>query len=459
MLMLFRRLCKFLVVFALSFEILLFVGCEKIDSISLNAGEQGLLLNQSNAFEVETSTLLMDALPTAGKGSLLIGGFDDEALGVNKFSSFFKLGVPNIGDELPSDIRFDSVRLTLYYTGYALGDTCKALSFNVHRVTEEIEPVLLSDALESDEYPVFGASETLYAYQTFSKDPEVLGNARLLPRSHRAGDSVVVKLNQSLGVELFEMIKNKDSRILNSIDFEEYFHGLTLVAEESSSAVVGLRDSLNLDIYYSYEKQTDGSRVADKFNMQLTDNSYQFNHIVANRNNTKLANLKDARKEISSNLTEQQVFVQAGVGLVTKIKFPEIINEMPSGTNTINRAELVIQTDQQLTGQFAAPDTLILLQANAFAVPFSVLTNSAGSNIFAAYRSYASPGVTAKGQYVFDVTDYVSNRLKSNTWNNQQSLFLSLPLQRMMDQAHFLKVSVAGDKPAIKLNIIYTQTR
>lgn len=408
----------------------------------------------ADTLSIEASTYLLDALPTAGTGRILAGMLDDEALGSMNVSSYFRVDYEANATEYASGAVFDSLSLSLFYDHYYYGDTLSPLHLAVYRLSEDLALSTLSVALEDDEYPVFASGETLWSNQSFAYDPTPLGETVFRPRPNIEGDTVRIRLDDALGADLFAMAKENDTRLTVSDDFINYFKGLVLVPQAGKS-IIGFQDSIEMKVHYSYERQSDGMRVSESIRFVISAASYQFNQVETVRAGTAMESLSAQNKEIFSSETQHQTYIQGFSGLVTRLRFP-YLKEFLNHTNiAVNQAQLIIETDRSQYSLYAPPNYLNAMIANKQGTPTSMLLTSYSDGNQAAYFQYGGlDGGAGNGKYVFDLTQYVSEFQNSG---EDQSLLLTIPLSNMMNTVDRVSIASQGDRPAIKLHILYTK--
>ncbi len=434
-------------------------SCKGGENIGLDGDDGRLGVHAVDTFTVAASTYLLDPLPTAATGSMLVGGLQDGDLGGLSLSSYFTVSNAGLSiSELPTDAVFDSLSLTLLYTKYFYGDTSQQFGLALHRLLEDVELAALPIALEDDEYPVFVSGETLWSDQRFAYGASPVGKVVCSPRPNTVNDTIKIKLDEALGRELFELAKSNDTRLTNSDDFADFLKGFVLVPEAAAACVIGLRDTLALNLHYSYERQTDGRRVSDTLVFGIGSTSYQFNHAQADREATALANLSYSQPEIPASLTGQQTFIQGTSGIVTRLRFPSAKEFVNDGNIAVSKAQLIIETDQSAYGTFAPPASLIMMVANQYGTPTSLLSASYGdgSSQTGYYQSPGQAGGAGNGRYVFDLTQYLSE-MRNGTGSEAESLLLSLPTAGLMGTVNRLGIASNGDRPAIKLNLVYVK--
>ena len=417
--------------------------------VGLNQNElQGVII--SDTFSVNTSTLLLDSLPTAGKGVLLAGTLSDPDLGIITAASYFQISPSDLSSiTLPDDAKFDSIRLKLQYSGYYYGDTTVKQTLSAHQLTDRIVIETKPGYLEPEEQNVFSSTATFYNKSKVNYNTTALTSKTFSPRP-ASGDSVMMALPVSLGKELFSMIQKNDTKISNTEEFLDYFNGIVLKADGNS--VIGYKDTAEVKIYYSYTG-TNGLKISNELKFSLYDNTYQFNSITADRSNTALKNISLQNRQIASAITGNKTYIQGGIGLVTKLEFPTISSIVGDKNISINKAVLNIESTKASDKPYKLPTELILLVANQRNTPQSTLTDAAAGTS-SIYLRNTDDGI-AKASYNYPVTDYINNYVKSYT---NTSLLLSLPIADLQKTLTRLELgSQNNSSTKIKLIITYTK--
>ena len=430
--------------------------CAKIEDVTLGNSNEILGVSVVDTFTVDVSTLLLDALPTGAQGRLLIGQLSDGFTGDISSSSYFRMVAPTFSvEEFPNDIQFDSLTVKLFYDGYSYGDTTAQMTLDVFRLDADIEPRELSKTLEDDEYPVFVSGDALYADQSFAYQAEALGSATFFPKPQSTTDTIHMRFPDELGQTFLQMMMNNDTRISIQDEFVSFFKGLAIVPKNGAKCMIGLRDSVVMDLHYSYERQSDGKRVEATKQFTMGATNYQYNKIGADRSNSALAAINYTDYNLSSGKTAGRAFIQGGTGLVARLRFPNLRQELNSTSKIISKAELVIETDQSEFGYDKIPTSLVLLRANKYGTPTSLLSTSSGSSVQATYQQASESGGVGRGSYIFNMTDYISSLKSSLKYNEDESVLVSIPTTDLLSTFNSLRIAGDGEKPRIKLNIVY----
>jgi len=444
--------------FILILSVIYLSSCTKEGSISLNNTNDDIGAEITDSITVRTATYQLDPLPANGKGIMLVGEMTDEATGHLKASSYFRIGNSAINNvTLPDDAVFDSISLALPYQGYYYGDTTLTQSVTLHRVTEEIKLIDESNAWEEDEQPVFGSGSTLFTNNTFRYDTHPLGTAYFKPKPTSKTDTVFIKMDPTFGEELWAKVKTGSTQVTNSEEFLEYIKGFVLIpANETSVLTAFPTDSILMNIYYSYTRDTDGKKIQESLKMKVDDHTYQFNSLQIDRSQSIIRTLEaDTEGELSGTATRQQVMLQGLSGLVTKIQFPYLHEFVNRNGIIINKAELTIETPTSSHSYYTPPSSLNLMLADEYGVPKSLLTSSYESTTQTAYLVQDVNGGVQNGRYTFNLTEYVSN-FRGAMDDKKSSLYLTIPVSDLLTKVDRLLIGKGDDVPAIKLRILYT---
>lgn len=429
----------------------LLLSCSKQDSIGL--GQDASLSSAiTDTVTVQTSTLLLDSLPSAGKGVMLVGRMEDPELGDIRAASYFQVTPTEItASSLPDDARFDSVRLKLNYSGYYYGDTSVTQEIDVRQLKARIALPSSPGVPEPEEEDVFSGSATFYNRSKVPYEEMSMGAVRFKPRPG-SKDSLMIRLSNSEGSKLFSLVKSASSIITSPEEFLDYFKGIALISGHSAgNAVIGYKDTAEVKLYYSYTG-SDGLLKRAELKFGLYNNSYQFNNIEADRASTNLRSISLANNLTEAGQTSERTYIQGGIGLVTKIEMPYLSYLSQRDKTAINKAELIIGVPPGFDKPFTPPAKLILFVANKNNRPASILTDS--KTQLSQLTLNRKDEVTGVSYYTFPLTDYVTH---SGTTYQNTSLLLSLPVADLETSVNRAVLGSARNPQAsIKLRITYT---
>ncbi len=135
----------------------------------------------------------------------------------------------------------------------------------------------------------------------------------------------------------------KDDRILQLDNWLNYFKGLTIQYDDSDEAIIGFKTASVapvMRLYYHYSDFTNISEYRDFAIFAWAIN--QFNHFeITNPLITLPISQKD---KIPAANTNDQSFIQAGTGIVTRLEIPYLKNLLLLHENIrILKAELILE--------------------------------------------------------------------------------------------------------------------
>lgn len=291
---------------------------------------------------VETSTMKFDSIITSQVTRMLIGKYTDPVFGAVQSSSYAEL-LPSTY-VLDAEAEYDSIVFYLKYDEYYYNDTLQQNTIHLKLLDEQLKP----------------DDDNFYNTSTISYIEEDLGYLNYTPRPLQT-DSLNIKLNDSFGIELLENLQDKT--ITNSDEFKEYVKGVAFIPDETdNSSVIGFSlESSYMRLFFSVAEEDERVQNYIDFSINTTDSPIPFfNQISAEEPNEYLKNLADQEINLSSSESENQSYIQSGIGIVTRIQFPHIksIYNIP-GQGTILDAVLKIKpVDNSYNDQLILRDNI-----------------------------------------------------------------------------------------------------
>ena len=283
-----------------------------------------------DTFSIKAGTFKLDSLVTSGSNRLLLGSLKDAYFGDLNSQTYFQ--VNNSDFTISSNAVYDSIGLVLNYDTYYYGDTTQVQTYKVHRLLEYFEPE------DGDDF--YNTSKLEY-------DETVLGEVSFTPRPNSATDSVYIALDEYLGEEIFNKIR--DNEIINTDDFLQYFNGLTVIPDTASgNHVLGFNaqtsekidGNSSMRLYYTI-KDDDNEDNNYYVDFVISSAAKQFNEIETDLTNTILVGFVDNEEIKLSTETDNLIFTQAGSGITARIEIPAIKNLLEISENaTTLSAEL-----------------------------------------------------------------------------------------------------------------------
>ena len=416
------------------------IGCQKT---AIQYGQQYIDQGITNIILVDSispsvSTIYKDSVITSQSGSQVIGNYQDTYFGKTTAWSYLQLAPPSFSDLL-ANAKYDSLVLLMKCTGGYYGDTTLPITLSVNQLTQEIK---------------LAENQTYFAnVTTWPTSNTSLGTRSFVLRP-LAGDSANIKLSDSKGLELYNMILRKSDTLKDQLQFSNYIKGLR-ISSSSNNNVYNFKDSVVMRLYYH---QTDVALQNKYFDFTFFNKPLQFNHITADRTGTPLAALNTINNELPSTATGNVGYLQSATGLYLKISFPTI-RKLLERTDYVKiiRAQLVVKPlVNSFSGYFPLPPVLYGAQTDGANEPGTSITSVSGGSASTETGSLFIDDIYGVNTtYTYDVTSYLQTEI-TNAAINKDGLLLIPPTDSRFSS---LRRVVVGDalnaKNKLQLNVYY----
>ena len=427
--------------------LLLFLFAAACQKTAIQYGEQYVDNGVTNIILVDSiqpvlSTIYKDSVITSQSNGLLVGNYADSYFGKISSSAYLQLAPPPLTDLL-NNAAYDSLALLMKCNGSYYGDTTMPVSLAVQQLDQEIK------FNENQSY--------FYNITFFPASAPPLGSKTFVLRPLN-GDSANIRMSDTKGQELYDMIKTKSAVLKDNVQFTDYIKGLHIYAG-SGGTVFGFKDSVVLRLYYH---QTDITRDNKYFDFTFYNKPLQYNRITANRSGTPLAALNTQNNELLSAATGNASYLQSATGIYMKVSFPTIRKLLErSDFVKIIRADLVVKPlANSFNGFYPLPPLLYAATTDGGNEPgalLSAVTNGTAATETGKLSIDAVYGINTN--YTYDVTGYLQQQI-NNAAINKDGLLLIPPTDTRYAS---LQRMVAGDaqnaKNKLQLNVYYISVK
>jgi len=285
---------------------------------------------------MQSSTVKLDSIYTNSAGRILVGSNYNSFSGYKNSNSFFTMKFDDAIDN--TEFVFDSLCLILNYDTYYSGDTTVSQTLSIHRLQETLE-------LDENSY--------LYSTSEFDYDATPLGSIKLKPQPN-SGDKISIRLSDSFGKRLTQMIQAKKDTITSQDLFLKFFKGIVIKSQPNvAGSIIGFSvtgESTTEDTSGSTTSSTASKKPEFRLYYHLSPNPedkhdlyYKFsfisdgvyyNQISGNSSGSLLDGIENTNDEKSSTLTENNIFIQSGIQTFAKLRIPYIDNLLKIGKNS-----------------------------------------------------------------------------------------------------------------------------
>ncbi|RZJ72277.1 DUF4270 family protein [Flavobacterium sp.] len=323
-----------------------------------------LRLIRIDTFQVDMSTFKFDSIVNDSGTRILVGQYEDPVFGKVRADAFAEL-IPATY-YIPEETVFDSIVLNLPYDDYFYADTLAHQRIQVRQLTETIKlPNGVTD---------------YYNTANFNASDALLGETYFLPRTSK--DSVTVKLSDALGQLLYTNIRS--GQIASAETLRDYFKGVKLSPSDAdNAAIMGYNvQQMYIRLYYSYPGSEDSEGHLD-FKLNGIDEVRKYaTRITSDRSGTAFSGLANQEMELASGSVGNLTYLQSGIGLTAKIKFPTIrsISQINEDNGKIFKANLKLRIDPNYyNDNLYAVDSMYVLIVDQNNDIFQVLADEAGN--------------------------------------------------------------------------------
>jgi hypothetical protein len=392
-----------------------------------------------DTFSIKMSTVVMDSIVTSGTELLLTGAYNDEKLGKIVSKSYFKIGYArSIPDE--NDV-YDSVCLVLSYSGYSHGDTTVRQRIWINRLLEKLE-----------------LKDQSYFYNTSGLDyeDEPVGEFFSYPKPG-SRNKMTIRLDQTFGSELFDYINEAQEDEFKKSEFNDFFKGLVLVPDEmSGNSIIGytVKDtSLCIKIYtHDINDEEDTKEIV----FPVINTDLQFNQIICDWSNNTAFQNHSQKTDIPSSATGNITYVNAGLGMFTKMTFPSLPSLVELENAVLVRAVLYFKPAYGAEMNLPSADAISVYQTSKNNKLESVIAYSNGTSIKPVLS--IDELYNEKTWYSINITDHMIRELSDHYIDPHKALsvsFSSVNVAKSLDQ---LLLGGAGNKitePELELLFLF----
>lgn len=394
---------------------------------------------ETRTYRIPTSTVKLDSFPTStGYTSstlkaLLIGRTKDPITGETVATPYFEL-VPSGGTRVDNAYVYDSITFNAVFNKTVWGDTTDLQHFYVYRLSEIADLDPETDLMyNNDTVPCF--DEPIGTYATWAMQ-ERLGRFQ-------------IRLNDSLGVDLFNKLRDGDFQVQKDIDFIRYFSGVALVSDPSNTCILGINpspDSLGIKLHF----HSATSDLTYSFNKSSNYSQYTFMNLTNYADGTPYEALKDQSDNLDfadakrDDAVFGQTVTQGISGYMIKLRLPIA----PAGDKykTIVKAEIELHPQQYINMYYPLPTVVNMYKSDGRNNPLTAVTNAAGAAVTG--RLVMKPNRPGEETYVLNITDYYNTLCQQTDADRKNDIIISMPLSEM--HSNFARLTV-DENPTLKV--------
>lgn len=378
-------------------------SCDTAKEIGSDLFSVELGLNYTDTLTVNSSTIQLDSTYSSGVSAFLFGSLEDPNVG--QISSNFYSQISNVDTLKAKDNAvLGAAKLYLVYSSYR-GDTTKLQTMKIYKLTDTLSrsvPYFTNTVKGIESKPLKTISFYPRPIKRYIADGDTISM-----------DTLVVDLTNELGKELLSYSLNAETKA-GGAGFRKVFKGLYFENASVANGAILSFNSNNSRLDLSYTNPGDTTKYKVPFYFALSTYSQsevlaKFNQYKSNRAKSLVPTLTAPGQQIPANQSNNNTFVQKGMGLATKIKIPYLDKIRSNKYIAVNKAELIVEPTSDVPAALLL-DKLSLVRGHAgknrplrtnFGLSYFLSEGASGYNT-ATYNS-------AKKSYTFNITSMVQN--------------------------------------------------
>ncbi|MFP4089267.1 MAG: DUF4270 family protein [Cyclobacteriaceae bacterium] len=300
----------------------LLFSCEIDEALDLDFEPEDANINLSfTEIALPFEVVKLDSINTTNVSNLLAGNYRNPDFGLTQATAYLNMGIASKSPATADD-RLDSLVLTLvnsYYYGQA---DAGPQELNVYRLAERVVDTL-----------------TYYSSDKLTLEPSLLGNILFStsPDVNGSTDTLSLRLDETLGNELLDKLKQGSADLDSSALFRQYFRGLAITGASEVPFVTGFDPAgISMRMYFSAPGDT-ASKV-----FIFRPSGRIFNGLEYDRSGTPLEGLTDTEAIVPA---DGRFYLQSGSGILPRLNFQPLIDFVENNEDKVLLNRVVMQID------------------------------------------------------------------------------------------------------------------
>jgi hypothetical protein len=371
-----------------------------------------------DTLSIGVSTVVLDSITTSGKDLLLAGKYNDPRLGNIISKSYFQVSFPKY--TISKDEIFDSISLIIAYNGYSHGDTTQLQKLTVRRLTEKLQ---------------IKEQTSFYNTTSFDYSETPLGELIFYPKP-ATKEKISIRLDGDFGKEIFDYLNQAQDDEFKDDEFNNFFKGLVLVPDEmTGNSIIGYQVTDTSLLVRIYTHTVENELTNHEINFPVINKNLQFNQINCDWSNNPVFINHRQRNAIPVSETGNVSFINAGLGMFTRLSFPTIASMIELENSVLIRAVLYIKP--ALGANVELPD------GNSFTIYQTGKNNGLDALLVNPDGTFVQPKLSIdelyneQTWYSFDITDHLITEFSDGYIDPKKALsitFSSSFISNSLDQ-------------------------
>ena len=418
----------------------LFFSCSDKGNFDIGVGlvDTESSVYESQDFTVSLSTVIIDSLRTSASSRLMVGKHTSDVTGSLEAISYFSIDMNSSLGSINKNERdevLDSLKITMHYSDFFIGDTTKQVTIQLFRLTERLMFVKNND---------FG--ENFYNTTSFPYEATPIGEYSFLPEPRTSeSDSIVFHVDLGFAQDLIDFDENYLNTGDNASDqkekYQEFVKGFAIKLKSDNLILSFGSDtaSIKFDLYTNVP---DYYVRVNRYRIPIASgNTSDVNHFIqgiSDRSSTDFAMLTDQKDKLLSINTDNKTFIQGLGGIVTRVDFPNMNDIFAFTDRVMVKAELVLYASEQNEADFL-PSSLHFYEGNKNNILGDpVIVQLGTQRAYCVAEKRLDKNQYDSYYYATDITQFLTSKLGNYNFDVNNGLIVTVPMTDLQYMAGML---------------------
>ncbi len=336
----------------LGLALLMWVSCEDPGIIGFDADPDNFNFSTHyEQFTLPAKLVQVDSIVSGNGGRVLVGKYNDPQFGITTAKAYSQVRM-SLVPSIPENGVFDSLILQLKvdYVHGIREDYLKLHELKIYQLESILDEFTTYYTNSESIRSIKPIGTNSFSYDTINVDGDI---------SVKLDTTLRFSMSKQLGQLIFDKMKDEtDSTFENNTNWLAFFHGIVLEPGDEYHSITGFKitDTQSNMILY-YHRDDNGNIVNSDYRFIL-DPAIHYSNISNDRTGTPIEGSQPIYTEYTAS--DNNIYIQAGTGMVAKIDFTPLIEFTDSiDLLIINSAILTLGSVIPYTPFVKPPDKLI----------------------------------------------------------------------------------------------------
>ncbi len=337
----------------LGLALLIWVSCEDPGIIGIDVDPDNLSFSAHyQQFTLPAKLVQVDSIVSGNAGRVLVGRYNDPLFGTTTAKAYSQVWL-STSINIPENGIFDSLilQLKLDHVNGLEEEFSELHNLKLYRLTEDIDEFTTFYTTSESIRSRIQFGSAIFTYDTIQAGGEIKVNLDTTLR---------ITMQEQLGQLIFDKMKDEfDSTFDSNTNWLAFFQGIVLEPGDEYFTITGfkIKDSRSNMIMYYHYTDDEGEIVNAEYNFNL-EPAVHYSNISHDPTGTAIGGTRPLYTEYTAS--DNNIYLQAGTGIVAKIDFTPVIEFADTiDLMILNTAILTLGSVDEYPPFVKPPDKLI----------------------------------------------------------------------------------------------------